>query len=171
MAEVDQDGGAGKNSSKILIIIIFVLLLIIAGGAAYFMLGGSDSAGLDDDTGQEEQSAQQQESTVAKAFVYYDVEQPLRVNFPKGGSASLIEVKVAFLLEDEDDVDVVEKHKPMIINNLLMAISAAGADLLQTAEGKNQLRASMLAETNKVMEKMSGKNSVREVFFTAFVMQ
>lgn len=169
MAELDQDVG-GKNSSKILIIIIIILLLIIAGGVAYFMLAGVQSMGGNDD-GQLLETKQQALSESDEEFVYYEVEQPLRVNFPKGASASLIEVKVAFLLEHEDDEEIVEKHEPMIINNLLMAISAAGADALKTTAGKNELRATMLTETRQVMTKMNGKDTVREVFFTAFVMQ
>lgn len=167
MAEVDQDNAAGKNTSKILIIIIVVLLLIIAGGGAFFMMGSEESTEIDEVS----QQSPEKEQSAADEFVYYEVEQPLRVNFPKGDGASLIEVKVAFLLNHEDVAEDLEKHQPMIINNLLMAISAAGADQLQTAEGKNKLRAAMLAETGKVIEKMTGKNTVREVFFTAFVMQ
>lgn len=171
MAEVDQDNAAGKNTSKILIIIIVVLLLIIAAGGAFFMMGSEKSDETDEVFHQSQQQSQENEQSAADEFVYYEVEQPLRVNFPKGGSASLIEVKVAFLLNHEDAAEDLEKHEPMIINNLLMAISAAGADQLQTAAGKNKLRAEMLAETGKVIEKMTGKNTVREVFFTAFVMQ
>lgn len=171
MAEVDQDNATGKNTSKILIIIIVVLLLIIAGGGAFFMMGSEETPEADEVSQQAEQQSQEKEQSAADEFVYYEVEQPLRVNFPKGGSASLIEVKVAFLLNHEDVAEDLEKHQPMIINNLLMAISAAGADQLQTAEGKNKLRAAMLAETGKVIEKMTGKNTVREIFFTAFVMQ
>ena len=41
----------------------------------------------------------------------------------------------------------------------------------KTVEGKKELRALMLSEIGKVMEKMAGKNSAKEVFFTDFVMQ
>ncbi len=174
MAEENQDSGDGQKSSKILIIIIIVLLLVIAGGgAAFFMLGGSDSAEQgkaveQTEQGQGENEAKDQSS---KESLYYELEQPLRVNFPKGSSANLIEVKLAFLVENEEAEEALKKHEPMIVNNLLMAISATGADKLKLSEGKNELRNLMLEETGKVMEKMTGKNSVREVFFTAFVMQ
>jgi flagellar FliL protein len=59
----------------------------------------------------------------------------------------------------------------MIRNNLLMAISGQGAENLKTREGKEQLRTTMLDEIANVMEKMTGKNKVINLFFTTFVMQ
>ena len=173
MAEDNQENVEEQKSSKKLIIIIIVLLLIIAGGgAAFFLMGGDDSA----DQGEDAERVEPKEEgegieQSSKEIIYYDLEQPLRVNFPKGSGASLIEIKVTFLIDNEDTKDALIKHEPMIVNNLLMIISAAGADKLKQTEGKNELRASMLDETGKVMEKMTGKNRVREVFFTSFVMQ
>jgi len=106
-----------------------------------------------------------------KEEVYYDLEKALIVNFPKGSGASLIQVSVSFLVKGSETIDALKKHEPMIRNNLLMAISGLGAENLKTQEGKEQLRATMLAEVGKVMEKMTGKNTVDNLFFTTFVMQ
>ena len=173
MAEDNQENVEEQKSSKKLIIIIIVLLLIIAGGgAAFFLMGGDYSADQGEDAERVEPKEEGEEiEQSSKEIIYYDLEQPLRVNFPKGSGARLIEVKVTFLIDNEDAKDALIKHEPMIVNNLLMAISAAGADKLKQIEGKNELRASILDETGKVMEKMTGKNRVREVFFTTFVMQ
>jgi len=59
----------------------------------------------------------------------------------------------------------------MIRNNLLMAISAVGAEKAKTLEGKQELKTMMQAEIGKVLEKMAGKNTVKDVYFTEFVMQ
>ena len=174
MAKDNQENGEEQKSSKKLIIIIVVLLLLViaGGGAAFFLMGGDDSAAQGGDAEQLESKEEGEEiEQSSKEIIYYDLEQPLRVNFPKGSGASLIEIKVTFLIDNEDTKDALIKHEPMIVNNLLMIISAAGADKLKQTEGKNELRASMLDETGKVMEKMTGKNRVREVFFTTFVMQ
>jgi len=104
-------------------------------------------------------------------LIYYDLEQPLRVNFPQGSRFSLIEIRVSFMSEDAKAEELLEKHEPMIMNNLLMAISAAGSDKLATREGKQELQKIILDEVNKVMKKMTGKERVKDVFFTRFVMQ
>ncbi len=174
MAEDIQENDEDKKSSKKLIIIIIILLLIIAGGGvAFYLMSTGDSATQAEETEQVEQEEDDDDEAeqASKDIIYYDLDQPLRVNFPKGSSASLIEVRIAFLIKSDDAEEALEKHEPMIVNNLLMAISAAGADNLKTTEGKNQLRALMREETGKVLEKMTGKNSIKEVFFTTFVMQ
>lgn len=168
MAESNQDNAADKKTAKILIFIIILLLLIIVAGAVYFLMNGSETTAANQESATEESSEQAADS--AKKFYYYEVEQPLRVNFPKGSSASLIEIRVAFL-SSYDTEAALKKHEPMIVNNLLMTISAAGADQLKTKAGKNELRQRMLQETNEIMNKMTGNNEVQDVFFTTFVMQ
>ncbi len=171
MAEENQENGEEPKSSKKLIIIIVILLLVIAGGgAAFFMMSGDDAAEQAETTEQVEPE-QDQEEEESKETLYYEMETPLRVNFPKGSSAKLIEIKVAFLIKNEDVEEAMKKHEPMVVNNLLMAISATGADKLKQTEGKDELRTLMSDEVNKVMEKMTGKKGVKEVFYTAFVMQ
>jgi flagellar protein FliL len=171
MAEEDLETGEEKKSSKLLIIIIVVLLLIIVGGGVAFFLMGTDDAASTDTEEMVEKVKEEPAEEISKEIYYYEMEQPLRVNFPKGESASLIEVRIAFLVKDESTQDGLKKHQPMLVNNLLMAISAAGANGLQSKQGKDELRKKMLEETGKVMEKMTGRDRVREIFFTAFVMQ
>jgi len=168
MAENEEVEGEEKKSSKVIIIAAVVLLLAIAGGAGYyFMAGGESNEAAESSKEQKEAEA----DAVANNQVYYAMDKSLIVNFPKGSTASLIQVSLSLLLDSVETVDAVKKHEPMIRNNLLMAISAMGADKLQTTEGKEALRAEMLAEISKVMERMSSKNKVENIYFTAFVMQ
>jgi len=124
---------------------------------------------------QTEEVVEEEEEVVeeegADEEIYYDMQQPLVVNFPKGSGANLIQVSVSLLVKGEETVEALKKHEPMIRNNLLMAISAKGAKNLRTVEGKEELRDEMLKEISKVMEKMTKKNKVMNVFFTTFVMQ
>ena len=107
----------------------------------------------------------------ANEEIYYDMKESLIVNFPKGSSASLIQVSISLLVKGEETVAALKKHEPMIRNNLLMAISAKGSDNLRTMEGKEALREEMLKEISKVMKRMTKKDKVKNVFFTTFVMQ
>ncbi len=169
----EDNGEEQKSSKKLIIIIVVLLLIIVGGGAAFFMMGSDESAaqGADSEQVESQKEVDEEAEESSNEVIYYNLEQPLRVDFPRGSSASLIEIKVAFLVNNEDTEGALKKHEPMIVNNLLMAISAAGADKLKQVEGKNELRALMLDETGKVMKKMTGSNGVKEVFFTAFVMQ
>jgi len=169
MAENEVEDGEEKKSSKKMIIIIAVVVLLLAGGGAgYFFMAGDPTA---PEEGEQIEEVVEEEEEGANEEVYYELEKALIVNFPKGSGASLIQVSVSLLVKGQDTVEALKKHEPMIRNNLLMAISGQGAENLKTREGKEQLRTTMLDEITNVMEKMTGKNKVINLFFTTFVMQ
>lgn len=172
MAESDLEDGEQKKSSKKLIIIAIVVLLLAGGGAGYYFMAGPEEA-LDGEQVEEaqEESEEDEEEEGANKEIYYDMNQPLIVNFPKGSSANLIQVTISLLAKGEKTAEALKKHEPMIRSNLLMTISANKATNLMTREGKEELRSKMLNEVGKVMERMTGKNKVKNIFFTTFVMQ
>ena len=169
MTENEVEDGEGEKSSKKIIIIAAVVLLLAGGGAGYFFMAGDPVAGEADQT--EDVVGVVEEEEGANEEVYYELEKALVVNFPRGSGASLIQVSITLLVQGQDTIDALKKHEPMIRNNLLMAISGQGSENLKTREGKEQLRAKMLDEIGKVMEKMTGQNKVSNLFFTTFVMQ
>jgi len=168
MAENEAEDGSEKKSSKKMIIIVGVILLLVAAGGGYYFIMGDDA---ETDGEQVEEVEEEEEEEGAVEEVYYEMSKPFVVNFPKGSEARLIQVSVTLLVKGEEAIEALKKHEPMIRNNLLMNISAKGAKNLKTKEGKEALRADMLEEIGNVMEKMAGKNKVKDLFFTAFVMQ
>jgi flagellar FliL protein len=176
MAESHSNKEVKKSPKKMIMIIAIVALLIGAGAGGYFYMSKASDAkhaeGADKEKhGSEEHKEEAKHEDVAEPDVYYDLPTPLIVDFPAGGSAKVIKVSLTMLLKGEGSVAVLKKHEPMIRNNLLMAISAIGADKAKTTEGKQELRTLMLTEIGKVLEKMAGKNTVKDVYFTEFVMQ
>jgi len=169
MAENEEVEGEEKKSSKLIIIIAVILLIVGAAAGYYFMAGNSEV--VDEENVEEIEEVVEEERDAANEKLYYDMSQSLIVNFPKGSGASLIQVSVSLLVKGAETIDAIKKHEPMIRNNLLMAISAKGAANLKTREGKEALREVMLDEVGKVMERMTRKNKVKDLFFTAFVMQ
>jgi flagellar protein FliL len=167
-----------KKSSKklILIIAIVVLLLGAAGGGYFFFMHKSADPEHGEKAGEEKKAEEEhkedaEHKEVAEPEVYYELPSPLLVNFPPGASAKVIKISLTVLLTGEASVAAMKKHEPMIRNNLLMTISSIGAEKAKTAEGKLELRALMLSEIGKVLEKMAGKNTAKDVYFTDFVMQ
>lgn len=166
MAENKPKAEGEKKSSKKLIIIILSIVLILAGAAgAYFFL-------IDDDAGDtSEVEEAEPESAVSTEVFYYDFSKPLIVNFPTGSRMRLMQVSISLLVDNQEAIEDLKKHDPMIRNNLLMLISAQSSDELNSREGKEKLREAVHAEVSAVLEKMTGRNAVKEVFFTSFVMQ
>ncbi len=175
-----------KKSSKKLIVIIAVVLLLLGGGAGgyfFFMHKPADDQKAEhgeksehgeaksEKHGEEEHKGEAKHEEVVEPDVYYDVPNPFLVNFPPGSSAKVIKINISLLMKGESAIAVLKKHEPMIRNNLLMAISSIGAEKAKTIEGKQELRGLMLAEIGKILEKMGGKNTAKELYFTEFVMQ
>ncbi len=175
MAESKPVEGGKKSTKKVILIIALILLSLAGGGGAYYFLIHK-SAESGQETGTKTQAKQEKAKDTKdveqpEQDQYYALDAPLIVNFPPGSSAKIIKVAATVLVKDEPSVEVLKKHEPMIRNNLLMAISSMGADSLKTLEGKQALRTLMLSEIGKVMEKMAGKNTAKDLYFTEFVMQ
>ncbi len=168
MAE-NLENGEEKKSSKMMYIIIAVVILLAGGGAGYYFMSEGDT------TTESEQEVvadvEEMEEEEVGDEVYFDLESALIVTFPKENAASLIQVSISLLVDGEDFLETMKKHEPMIRNSLIMAISSKSSDFLMKREGKDELRSEMLSEISKKMKKMTGKNRVKDIFFTTFVMQ
>lgn len=174
MAEKEPKDAEKKSSKKLIIIIAAVVLLLGGGAGGYFFFMNKPADSAQTDKKQESEAAEEEKTEPddpAQAEQYYELSDPLLVNFPAGASAKIIKVSVTVLVKGEANVAALKKHEPMIRNNLLMAISSVGADKAKTLEGKQELQATMLNEIGKVMELMTKKNPVIAVYFTEFVMQ
>ena len=165
MAQIDKkDLEEKKSFPKLLFIIVgAVLLMAISAGMTFYFLKDGLSQSENEKTASEER--------VQKEEFYFDMGKPLIVDFSKDSSIRLIQISISFLVDEAEAVNALKKHEPMIRNNLLMMISAEGAEHLKTREGKEQLRSAMLQEASGILKKMAGKGQVKEVFFTSFVMQ
>lgn len=196
MAEQKANQEEKKSSKKLIIIIIAVVLLLLSGGGAgyYFLIHKAASTeedkakahGADKKSPKKNAEAEHEaeakheaeaepeegdEKEEAKGPVYFDMTQPMNVNFPKGSGATIVQISVSFLANSEAITSALKKHEPMLRNNLMMKINAQSPDQLKTKEGKEALRVIILDEVNAILDKMSHGKRVKEVFFTTFVMQ
>ncbi len=187
MAEHKKESGEEKKSSKKLIIIIVAVVILLAGGGGagyFFFLRGHDSAEIEGDKKdghkkkdkkekheEKSESSSEEEDPAASEKLYYDLGKPLVVDFSKSASVRFVSISLSLLVQGAGTVDAIKKNEPMIRNNLLMLINAQGVENLKTREGKDKLRAAILADVTGVLEKMEAKGHVKEIFFTSFVMQ
>jgi flagellar FliL protein len=167
MAENNQEAEQGeeKKSSKMLIIIAVVVLLLAAAGGGYFFMSGDETT--EDGATQVEEESEEP----AVESLYFEMDKAFIVNFPKGSHARLLQVSISLLVEGEETVAALKKHEPMIRNNILMLMSAQDTSELKEIAGKEKLRSKMLEEINNTMKKMTQNSKIKELFFTAFVMQ
>lgn len=162
--ESTEEQQAEKPKSKMMLIIIIVVLVVLlvgGGAAAFFMMSGSDEKVAD----AEEQAPQQSPA------IYFDFKPPFIVNFQMNGRQRYVQISLSIMTRQGAVVDALQKHMPLIRNNLLMVFSSQDFEMLRSPEGKETLRQMALEELQKILNEQIGEPGVEQVLFTNFVMQ
>ena len=163
MADDDKKGEDAPKSNKMLIIIIIVLILVLIGGgaAAFFMLGGDKDASKESDV-----------STPTNApAIYYDLKPPFVVNYSWKGRQRYVQINLAVMTRKEAVVAALQKHMPLVRNNLVQIFGAQDFEGLRTPEGKEIMRQAALEDLQKILVDETGEEGIEQVLFTNFVMQ
>ena len=63
------------------------------------------------------------------------------------------------------------EHKPYLRNNLVMMFSAQESEIMNSSQGREQLRKLALDEVRAVMEQLEGMPYIDDLYFSNFVVQ
>lgn len=198
--QVDEAAVEAKKKKKKLFMFIglVVLLVLISVGATFFivskMMGSKHSS--DSDETSAESSEPTEDVTVAPA-IYYSLK-TFTVNYDVNGRQRFLQAELTLMYRDEAVMKTLELHMPAVRNGLVMLLSRQVFEELQTAEGKEKLRAAALQtvqdtiakEESAVADKDKKKDNekddkkdkektkdkklrpnIEQVLFTQFVMQ
>ena len=89
------------------------------------------------------------------------------VNLSDPGGKRYLRVTMGLELSDPKGNDEILKRLPQVRDSIIMILPARKVEDLQSAEGKNALRAEIMAKLNELM----GRDLVKKVYFTEFVIQ
>ncbi|MFD2112947.1 flagellar basal body-associated FliL family protein [Thiorhodococcus fuscus] len=181
--EPAAEGKGGGGKLKLIIVIVSVLLILGAGGgAAYYFLVFDKAAetteeGAEASKPEEEAQPTEPDSPEATApaslqdpVIYYALE-PITVNITAPGSVRFLRVNITIATRNERVVAAVEKHLPMIRNDLLSHLSSQDSAALNTAEGKDKLREELHSMISAALTRSAEPSDIVNVLFTDFVMQ
>ena len=154
---------------KIIIIAVVVLLLAGGGVAAYMLLGKDSSKQAVEGAGTVADQAEQPQEVEVDP-IYLALDPAFVVNFENNGSLRYLQLSLQVMAYDQAVLDKVAANTPAVRNELIMLFSGQDYDQLNTLEGKEGLRKSVLDSINRVV-KLKGDGVVQDVFFTGFVMQ
>jgi flagellar protein FliL len=151
---------AGPASGRLWLVVlgVFILGVALAGGASYVLLGGAERLA---DRGAEP----------SPPAVYLAIDPALVVNFQGEGRVRYVQVGVVVSSTEQRAMDAVERHMPVIRNNLIMLLSDKTYEELNSSEGKEQARRQVLETIQQVLLDRTGEGGVEAVYFTSFVMQ
>ena len=169
--QADEAQAAGGKGKLIVIAVGAVVLLaagIFAGPMVQNMLAGEESAG------EEQAAAAESESVVAKGAdaIYQGIHPPLLINFvDERGKARFLQISLELLTRDEDVVEAIKTHTPVIRNNLILLYGDIGYADVSSQAGKRRMLELALQEINDILEEQMGKRGVEAVYFTNLVVQ
>ena len=151
-----------KGGALKLVIIIVVAVLVMGGagaGVLYFV--------MDNGTPVSDQAAGEPK----RPLIYRALEPELLGNIDGPGRIRFVQVGVVMSLRDPKVIEAVDRHSPVIRNDLIMLLSDKSYEQLNTAEGKETTRLEMLQTIRNVLERNTGDPGVESIYFTSFVMQ
>ncbi len=142
--------------------IALIVLAIIAGG--FFMLWQKLSA-LDKPKGGE--PAQKPEKSEQGGIGPIFSLDSFIVNLSDQGGKRYLRITMGLELGDPKSAEELTKRLPQIRDSILMTLPSRKVDELQTMEGKNSIRSEIISNLNALL----GKEIVKKIYFTEFVIQ
>lgn len=164
MADNEELEEQPKGSKKKMIIIIVVALLLIgiSVGITVMLLGGGDDA---------EDTAALEEAKPQKGDPTYIELKPFTVNLDPQDPVGFLQVQIQVLTYYSEVSSEIEKHKPLIRNNLTLLFGQQKSADLRSPEGKQLLQKKVHESIQQIINKYGSSGEVDNVFFTNFVMQ
>ncbi|WP_293264124.1 flagellar basal body-associated FliL family protein [Neptunomonas sp.] len=159
------EGGKSKKKLIIFAIIGAVVVALLGAGGAYFLLGG------------ESETPAVAAEPVRKEAIYSKVRtlggKPSFVATLKStdGKRHFLRTFVEAKSRDQDVVDALTLHMPLVVSRLNHLFSSQSFDDLQTIEGKEKLRHASTQLVQEFLQEKIGKPGIEKILFTDFVMQ
>ncbi len=163
-AEEAEENAEGKGGNKKLIIIIVAALLLvgISVGTTVMLLGGSDDSS---------EEVVEEDVEPEKGDPNYVALKAFTVNLAPEDPVGFLQIQIQVLTYDENVSDDLEKHKPLIRNNLTLLFGQQKSTDLRSPEGKQTLQQKVQEAIQSVINKYGSGGEVDTIFFTNFVMQ
>jgi flagellar protein FliL len=152
-------------SKKNIIIIAGIALIVFAViGGGFFMLWQKLSAMEKPKEGQAAKASEKSDhGSMGPVF-------PLEsfiVNLSDQGGKRYLRITMGLELGDPKSAEELTKRLPQIRDSILMILPSRKVEELQTTEGKHSLRTEIVSNLNELL----GKEIVKKIYFTEFVIQ
>ena len=159
-AEVEEEAPVVKKSRKKLVIILLAVILLAGGGAgAWYFMGQKAPAG-----------EQHVKAEPAKPPVFL-VMDPFTVNLQSDGTDQFLQASFTLQVGSPEQVDLLKLYMPQVRSRLLLLLSSKKATEINTAEGKKQLNADIIASIKQPFTPGAKPQEINDVFITSFVIQ
>ncbi|MCU7931153.1 MAG: flagellar basal body-associated FliL family protein [Candidatus Thiodiazotropha sp. (ex Codakia rugifera)] len=117
----------------------------------------------------EDEKDEKTEEEAPPTINYYQVKPSLVANLATGGK--YIRCDIQLMTNDELFLEDLTLHGPAIRHTLLLLLTEQDGRKIKTPDGKEALRKEALSVISKLMQDLSGKEGIKALFFTTFLVQ
>lgn len=170
----EKSGGTVKTAITGLGIFVVVLAAQVVAPPINQMLYGGAEEEVEELLESEEEFPEEASIDFAELdpAIYTPLDPPLVVSLvDPGGASRFLQLSVQAMSRNQEVIDEVRAHAPALRNSFLFLISNRSFQDLSSLEGKEQLRADMLAQAQQIMAENIGQPGIEELYFTSFVVQ
>ena len=162
--QAETEAAAGGGKKKLIFIALGALLLVggSIGGTLLIVGGGDDSA---------EAEVEEAVEVTRGDPSYIDLKPAFTVNLAPEDPVGFLQISMQVLTFNDDVAKELEKHKPLIRNNLVVLFGQQKSADLRAPQGKEKLQQAALDTVQTVINEHGSGGEVDNVFFTSFVMQ
>ena len=116
---------------------------------------------------EDEEEADEEEVQLQSA--YHSLKPSLTTNVQ--GDAKYVRCDVQLKTKDDRNLEDIQLHSPALRHEMLLLLGDQKGEKLKTPAGKEAFRKKALKALGKVMQELTGKNTIDGLFFTAFFVQ
>ncbi len=164
--KVSSENGGGNKLILIIIVVLLLLLLVIGGVVAYFLLSSDNPSDQTQPQVEKKVEKPKKVSEAAEIGPIYPLD-PFTVNLKSSNATRYLKCTINLELDSPDTQPELDKMKPAIRDLIIRILSSKTVPEISTSKGKEKLK----EEIKKNINAMLATGEIRNVYFTAFVIQ
>lgn len=104
-------------------------------------------------------------------YIYFGLEPDIITNYTsETNKIGFISVSVEFMLADNDGLDIIEKHEPLIRDKIISLLGQQSPQHLRSLTGREEIRKVIQNEVNTLLQQETGKGVIENLLFTKYLL-
>lgn len=158
-----------KSRKGLWVALSLVGLLVLGGGgaAAYFFVFADSAAMSRMAAGEGRDSAE----PTRQPPIYFSLDPPFISNLAGTGGRRFMQITVQLMARDSAVIAAVQRHEPVVRNDLVMLFSDQTLESIDSAAGREALRHDSLEAVRRILRENDEPAELEDLFFTSFIVQ
>lgn len=104
-------------------------------------------------------------------YIYFGLQPDIITNYVSAtNKIGFISVAVEFMLEDNNSLDVIEEHEPLIRDKIISLLGQQSPQHLRSLTGREEVRKLIQNEVNSLLKQETGKGVIENLLFTKYLL-